>query len=84
MKLQSKLFMLLQYSISYIDLQGTNMFHKNSHFITEYSITTLTVGSGYRYTFSIENKFITEILPCASQFADQDKVFCMDRFLSHF
>ena len=32
--------------------------------------------SGNRYTISIENKFIiTELLPCVSQFCDQNKVF---------
>ena len=45
---------------------------------------TLTVSSGTKYTFSIENIFIiTEILPSVSQFGDQDKVFCMNRYLSH-
>ena len=37
---------------------------------------TPTVTSGNRYTISIENKFIiTELLPCARQFCDQNKVF---------
>ena len=36
------------------------------------------------YTFSFENKFIlTELLPWVSPFDDQDKVFCMNRYLSH-
>ena len=38
-------------------------------------LTTPTVTSGNRYTFSIENKFIiTELLPCVRQFCDQNKV----------
>ena len=46
--------------------------------------TTPTVTSGNRYTISIENKFIiTELLPCVRQFCDQNKAFCMKRFLSH-
>ena len=45
---------------------------------------TPTVTFGNIYTSSIENKFITtEFLPCVRQFCDQDKVFCMNRFLSH-
>ena len=45
---------------------------------------TPTVRSGNRYALSIENKFIiTELLPCVSQFGDQDKVLSMNRFLSH-
>ena len=45
---------------------------------------TPTVSSGNRFTFSIENKFIiTEFLPCVSQFGDQAKVLCMNRYLSH-
>ena len=45
---------------------------------------TLTVNSGNRYTFSIENKFIiTKFLPCVSQFGEQDKVLSMNRYLSH-
>ena len=45
---------------------------------------TLTVTSGNRYTISIENEFIiTEFLPFVRKFCDQDKVFCMDWFLSH-
>ena len=45
---------------------------------------TPTVSFGNRYTFSIENKFILiEFLPWVNQFGDQDKVFCMNRYLSH-
>ena len=41
-------------------------------------LSTLTLSSRNRYTFSIENKFIiTEFLPCVSQFDEQDKLFCM-------
>ena len=43
------------------------------------------MSSGNRYTFSIENKLIiTEILPCISQFGDQDKVFLKVDEISHF
>ena len=38
-------------------------------------LTTPTVTSRNRYTFSIENKFIiTELLPCVRHFCDQNKV----------
>ena len=34
--------------------------------------------------FSIENKFIIkEYLACVSQFGDQDKIFCMNGYLSN-
>ena len=47
-------------------------------------LMTPTISSRNRCAFSIENKFIiTEFLPCVSQFGDQDKVFCMIRFMSH-
>ena len=47
-------------------------------------LMTPTVTSGNKYTFYIENKLIiTELLPCVRQFCDQDKVFCMNMFLSH-
>ena len=37
---------------------------------------TPTVTSGNRYTISIENNFIiTVLLPCVSQFGDQDNFF---------
>ena len=46
-------------------------------------LTTSTVTSRNRYTFSIENEFIiTEFLPCVRQFCGQVKVFCMNRYLS--
>ena len=45
---------------------------------------TRTLLSRNRYTFYIENKFIiTEFLPYVRQFCDKDKVFYMNRFLSH-
>ena len=47
-------------------------------------LMTPTVSSGNRHTFSIENIFfITEFLPCVSQFGNQDMVCCMKVLLSH-
>ena len=85
----SKLFIrslvITEYSISDLNLLGTDLFPLKFplYNLQNIHLRTPTVSSGNRYAFSFENKFIiTEFLPCVSQFGDQDKFFCMNRFLS--
>ena len=83
---QSKLFIMslviTEYLISDINMLGTDPFPLKLPLYIH--LMTLTVASGNRYTFFIENKFIiTKFLPCVRQFCDQVKVFCMNRYLSH-
>ena len=87
--IQSKLFItslfITEYSLSDNNLQGTDLFPlKLPLYNRIFLLTSPTVRSGNRYTISIENRFIiTEFLPCVSQFGDQVKVLCINRYLSH-